>query len=142
MPEESTTPTQTAVSEVLDLTELIKNQSARIDHLNKELSKVKEMLQSIFDNDPTYRQHDEAVKEATKIRSATKKQLSRLPQAADLLTRIQESREQIKELRDSLSEYLQEYQKATGSFQFEGENGEVHEIVYNARLVRKSEFRP
>jgi hypothetical protein len=134
--------TQTSATEVLDLSARINDLIGKVDALKKQLSKYREMLDSIYANDPTFQLHDSAVKEATKVRNGTKKQLQKLPQAADLAARIQDSRNQIKELNDSLSEYLLDYQKNTGSFQIEGEDGQIREIVYSAKLVRKNEFRP
>ena len=46
------------------------------------------------------------------------------------------------ELNEGLSDYLREYQRLSGSNEIEGEDGELRTIVYVAKLVRKSVFRP
>ena len=46
------------------------------------------------------------------------------------------------ELKTGLSDYLREYQRLSGSNEIEGEDGEVREIVYVAKLVKKSKYRP
>ncbi len=125
-----------AVSQTLDLTSLINEHVGRIEKLKIEMGKYKEMLDDIFQNDPTYQQHDKLVKEAQKVRNGTKKQLMKMPQAADLVSRIQEFKNMIKESNESLSGYLQEYQRSTGLFQIETSDGSVREIIYTARLIK------
>lgn len=123
----------------LDLTGIINNHLSQIEGLKQEAAKYKEMLDSIYQNDPTYQLHDKAVKEATKIRSNTKKQIQKLPQAADLVNRIQSLKSSVKELSQAMSEYLQDYARTTGSTSFETTDGEVRQIVYVAKLVKPVE---
>jgi hypothetical protein len=47
-------------------------------------------------------------------------------------------RQEIKELKGALSNYLQQYQKIADTDQIESEDGEVRQIVYSARLVKLS----
>lgn len=129
------------VAEVGSLTGLINNLVTQIEALRQEISKIKEMADGYFENDPTYRAHDTAVKEASKIRSQTKKQIQKIPQVADLLNRIQNAKSLLKEKNKSLSDYLQDYAKTTGATQFETDDGQVRQIVYEARLVNKSNIR-
>lgn len=125
----SSTPT-------LDLTGLINSHIHQIDNLKTKAGKLKEMLDDIFQNDSTYQEHDKAVREAAKIRNATKKQILKLPQAADLANQIQSLRSMIKEHNEELSGYLQDYAKETGTTSFETDDGTVRQIVYVARLVK------
>ena len=121
---------------VMDLTGLINSTIAQVERLKTEAGKYKEMLDDIFQNDPTYQEHDKAVKEATKVRSNTKKQILKTPQAADLANRVNELRSQVKDRNQELSDYLQDYARTTGTSSFETETGEVRQIVYTARLVK------
>lgn len=121
---------------VLDLTGLINSHMKQIEDLKTKIGKLKEMLDDIFNNDETYQAHDKAVKEATKVRGGTKKQILKMPQAADLSNQIQSMRSLVKEHSDELSGYLQDYAQSTGSTSFETEDGTVRQIVYTARLVK------
>jgi hypothetical protein len=125
-----------SLTQTLDLTGLINSHISQIDRLKIEAGKLKEMLDDIFQNDPTYIEHDKAVKEASKIRGATKKQILKTPQAADLSNKILDLRSQIKERNQELSDYLQDYAKTTGTNSFETEDGTVRQIIYTARLVK------
>ena len=102
------------------------------------MGELREMLDSVFQNEPTYQAHDAAVKEASKVRGNTKKQLQKQPQVQDLINRIQDHKSHMKELKTALSDYLQEYASTTSSRTFETTDGQLREIVYDARLVKGS----
>ncbi len=126
---------------LIELEDLIKNHISSIDNLQGELKKQKEMLDDIFANDPVYQSHLEQAKEATKLKSATKQQILKQPQAKELDDRIKSMKSEVKEQQAALSDYLQEYNRISGVNEIEGEDGEVREIVYVAKLVKRS-FRP
>ena len=123
---------------LLNMEGLIKNHITTIDKLSEELKKVKEMLDDIFSNDKTYQEHLEKAKEASKIKQVTRQQILRQPQAGELDKKVKEMKAQIKENQQSLSDYLQEYARMSGVSEIEGDDGEVREIVYSAKLRKKS----
>lgn len=123
---------------LLNMESLIKGHISTIDTLSTEAKKHKEMLDDIFSNDPTYQEHDKLAKEAAKVKQGTKQQILKQPQAAELDKKIKELKSELKENMGSLSDYLQEYARMAGVNEIEGEDGEVREIVYNARLIKKS----
>lgn len=123
---------------ILNMEGLIKNHITTIDKLSEELKKHKEMLDDIFSNDKTYQEHSEKAKEAGKIKQATRQQILRQPQAGELDKKVKEFKAQLKENQQSLSDYLQEYARMSGVSEIEGEDGEVREIVYSAKLIKKS----
>ena len=73
---------------------------------------------------------------AAKIRLQTKRQILKLPQAADLAGRIQSLGSQIKEHNQELSGYLQDYSRTSGTNSFETPDGEVRQIIYVAKLTK------
>lgn len=123
---------------IINMEGMIKNYIASIDRLQQEARKHKEMLDDIFNNDPTYQKHAEAAKEAAKVKQNTKSQILKQPQAADLDAKLKDIKSQLKENQASLSDYLQEYARMSGVNEIEGEDGEVREIVYQAKLIKKS----
>ena len=123
---------------LLNMESLIKGHMATIDKLTEEVRKHKSILDDIFANDPTYQEHDKVVKEATKVRTGTKQQILKQPQPAELDKKIKELKSELKENQGSLSDYLQEYARMAGVNEIEGDDGEVREIVYSAKLIKKS----
>lgn len=134
-----TTPAAVSNGEILvNMEGMIKNHIASIEKLQDEAKKLKDMLDDIFNNDPTYKDHNEKAKEATKVKQATRQQILQRPQAKELNEKIKTMKSEMKELQDALSDYLQEYQRMSGLTEIEGDDGMIREIVYTARLIRKS----
>ena len=127
-----------AIQSTLDLTGLIDSSVSQLEKLKVESAKYKEMLESIFKSDSTYQTHETAAKEAAKIKGNTKKQLMKLSQATDLVNRLQSLKSQMKEINQTLSDYLQGYAKSTGQTSIETSDGQVRQIVYVAKLVKSS----
>lgn len=138
-----TTPSSSDAALVMKIEEMIKTHMAQIAELGEEATKYKDMLDDILLNDETFQEHDKATKEASRIKSNTKKEIMKRPDAADLANKLKSVRSQQKELREGLSDYLREYQRLSGSNEIEGEDGEVREIVFVAKLVKRSnKFNP
>lgn len=123
---------------LINMEALIKNHIDAIERLQEEIKKHKEMLDDIFNNDPTYKEHVEKAKEVNKIKQNTRSQILQRPQAKELDEKVKSLKSQMKENKDSLSDYLQEFARLSGLNEIEDNKGEVREIVYVARLVRKS----
>lgn len=131
-------PANTGDAEIiLNLQGLIKNHVTKIDGLKETLKKNKEILDDIFQNDPTFKLHSDKVKEANKVRMDTKAQIMKRPDVYDLANKVKSMRAEAKELEGALSDYLREYARLSGTNEIEGEDGEVREIVYTAKLIKK-----
>lgn len=121
----------------LDLTGLINSHLDQISSLKDQITKFRDMIQAVLESDTTYQTHEAAVKEAAKIRNQTKKQIMKQPQVADIVSRMQTARTDIKELSQTLSGLLQDYARSTGTTSFETSDGQVREIVYSAKLISR-----
>lgn len=125
-------------SVVMNMENMIKALIVSQDKLKEELDKNRDLLDAIFENDSTYQEYLAAAKEAAKIKSATKQQILKQPQAADLANKVKTLRSELKENKASLSDYLREFQRMSGINEIEGSDGEIREIVFTAKLVNKS----
>lgn len=123
---------------ILNLENLIKNNNIQVAKLSVELAEARDMLKDAFENDATYKEHADAAKEANKVKSATKAQILRQPQVAGLAAKVKSLTSEVKELKDGMSDYLKEFNRLSGINEIEGEDGELMEIVYVAKLVKKS----
>ncbi|MFH0750053.1 MAG: hypothetical protein V1917_04055 [Candidatus Gottesmanbacteria bacterium] len=129
---------ETAGELLINLESSIKEHIASIDKSKQELKKLKEMLADTYRNDSTYQEHDATVKEATKIRSKTKSELLKQPAVADLSAKVKELSGELRDYQAALSDYLREYMRLSGSNEIEGDDGEVREIVYVAKLIKRT----
>lgn len=119
------------------LESLIRENLVRVAKLSEELKQQKEMVDSVLENDETYKLHAEAAKQAAKTKSATKNEISKRSDVAHIVEKIKELVSEIKEIKESMSSYLQEYQRLSGVNEINDENGEPMQIVYTARLVKR-----
>lgn len=127
-----------AAQVLLDLESMIKSNVAVIDKSKIELKKQKEMLNSALENDETYRLHSEEAKKAAKQKGATKIQIIQQPSNRALDEKVKTLAAEIKEATAALSDYLREYARISGTNEIETDDGQVREIVYTARLVKKT----
>lgn len=134
---EQTPESSNAAQVAIDLENLIKTHITGIEKRRQELKTQKEMLTSALGNDPAYAEAEAKAKEAGKAKAAAKAQVMRQPVNQALGEKVKELTAEIKEMDTALSEYLREFQRMTGVNEIEGEDGEVREIVYVAKLVKK-----
>ncbi len=144
--EDQVTSPQTTATSALDILgeieSMIKGHIRTIDTRKEEIKKHKEMLNSALAGDATYKLHEEEAKKASKQKAATKMQILKLPVNDNLVKKVRELTSELRETQNALSDYLREYQRLSGANEIEGEDGEVREIVYVAKLVKRpSKFK-
>lgn len=137
-----TTPDPNTGSEesnvVLNMESMIKTLITTQEQLQEKLRDHQDLLDAIFENDSTYKEHCEKAKEAAKIKSATKQEILKQPQATDLANKVKTFRSELKENKTALADYLREFQRMSGINEIEDNDGEIREIVFTAKLVKKT----
>ncbi|MCL4200581.1 hypothetical protein KJZ67_04570 [Patescibacteria group bacterium] len=134
------TPTQdTATADtVLELEQMIKTNVSAIERNKTELKKLKEMLESALLNDSTYKEAADKAKEAAKEKGKAKMNVMQNSATRQIAEKVKDMTQENKELSVAQSEYLREYARLSGTTEIEGEDGEVREIIYVAKLVKKA----
>jgi chemotaxis regulatin CheY-phosphate phosphatase CheZ len=132
-------PETNAAVTLVSLERLILGYLAQLEGQEAEYKKIKEMLDNIFNNNPEYQELTEKAKEVSKEKGSIKRQIMQQPDAKELGDKIRVSKEELKEMKDNLSNYLQQYAQLAGTNQFEDDQGQVREIIYIAKLVKRSE---
>ncbi len=126
---------------VLKLEGMIKNNNAQIIKMTEELSQAREMLKDAFDNDTTYKEHADAAKDANKVKAATRARIMKQPTVRAIADKVKTLASELKELKEGLSDYLREFNRISGITEIEGVDGELLEIVYVAKLVKRTTAR-
>lgn len=129
---------QEGADTVLELESLIKQGVTAMDRNKAELKKLKEMMESALLNDETYRLASEKTKEAAKEKGKAKASVMGIPANKSLDEKIKDLTQENKDLLGAQSEYLREYARLSGTNEIEGDDGEVREIIYVAKLVKKA----
>lgn len=141
--DQPTPQVQNDSTEVLfNLESMIRQSVTGIDKRKSEMKKFQEMVTSFLEQDPTYQEHEKRAKEAAKVKNTTRVELLKQPSVASSIQKAKELKMEIKETQESLSDYLREYQRISGSSEIEDEEGNVRDIVYIARLVKRASRKP
>jgi len=133
------TDSNPAATNLLSIESLIKNHDQRLDTLSKELRNQKEMLDGILDNDEEYRTSATEASKYTKLKTIAKQKVLKRSESVALVDKIKDYQAQIKELKVALSDYLSQYVTISGINQIEGADGVLRQIVYTAKLVKKTD---
>lgn len=128
---------ENAAQTIISLTNLINANLGEIDSLKEESMKHKEMLDSVLENDQTYKEHSEKAKEAARIKGNTKKEIFKRTDVKHVVEKLNEVKENLKETQEELSNYIQEYSQLSGQNYFEAADGTIQEIVYVAKLRKR-----
>ena len=140
---EDNTTSDTTISQVDELKNienLINSNLTKITKLQDDIKPVKEMLESLLDADLQYAELDQKAMEAAKVKSAKRKELMNTSNGRELTEKLKSIKAELKEAKDALSDYLKEYQGKTGFNEYEGPDGELRQIVFTAKLVRKTKL--
>lgn len=122
----------------LALESKIRRAQALIEEAKEKLKEQRDMFKDAFENDTVYQDHQTKYEEARSMLLTTKKQILKDPAVAAMEEKIKDMRLALRQLQDSLSEDLQEYQNLTGEKVIEIDEGRLMEIVSKAKLVRQS----
>lgn len=120
----------------INIEELIKNTVESIQKLSDELKQKREMFTDSFINNPSYRERDQQVKDASKARNSVKAEIAKAPSVASLEQEVKDLRFDIRDRKQTLSDLLLDFKLQTGATQLELFSGEMVEIVESAKIVR------
>jgi len=124
------------VDTLIELENMVKGGVEQIDRLTSEIKKLTEMMASACLNDEAFRKADEEVKRLTKERQKAKYAILQQPATKQLYEKLQDLKQEKKELTGAQSEYLREYKKISGSNQLELFDGSVMEIITVHKLIK------
>lgn len=128
---------KTRVEDLLNLENLIRNHVAEIDKLKLEIKQVREMFEDSFNNNPTYREHAERVKEVSKGKASVRSEILKQPSVANLNQKLKDLRFDVNEKQKTLSDLLVDYKEQTKATQLDLFGGQTMELVTSVKLVRK-----
>lgn len=123
---------------LLHIESLISSHDSRLSTLEKELHENKVMLDDLFNGDPEYLEANDAAKKASKVKTLAKNKVMQRSEAKSIDDKIKDFQMQIKELKVALSDYLSQYVTLSGTNTFTAPDGAVWQILYSARINKKS----
>ncbi len=132
------TPAQSLIS----LESMINRYVGDIEKMKEQLKTQKDMFNDAVQNDAEYAKEEAKAKEINRVKNAAKQKITKQPAVASIVERMNTMKDEIKEMQEALSNYLQQFQKIAGTNQLVAENGEIREIVTTHRLIKKGKGRP
>jgi seryl-tRNA synthetase len=126
----------TEADSILHMESLIKNQVEAIRKLRDERQKTREQFDDSFNNNRTFREHTEKVKEVTKSKNSIRAEILKQPSVARLQQKVKDLNFDINEKEKTLSDLLLDYKEQTGATQLTLIDGMEVQIVMSAKLVR------
>lgn len=117
------------------LKSLIQESLENIDELTHKKKLIDESIKSVLGNDSTFKKHEEAAKDATRIKNSTKNEILKRPDVKHVVLQKNEMAEELKGERELLENYLEEYNNLTGKDIIEDKQGKARQIVRKYRVV-------
>jgi len=128
---------ETPAMEVANLSSLINRYLVDIEKIKEQLKTQRDMFNSAIENDKAYQEQSQQAKELNKKKNAVKQTLIKQPAVMATVEKQKELKEEMKDLQDALSRYLERYQQVAKTNIIESENGEIREIVPVYKLIKK-----
>lgn len=123
--------------DIMQIENMINTQMVDIDKKRDEVKLLKGSFDDAFKNDAKYREFDDKVKEANRLKTTYKQAMMKDPAIAQANSAFLNGRDELKDMQMALSDYLKEYHRVTGLTQFETADGTMLEIVQSFKLVKK-----
>jgi vacuolar-type H+-ATPase subunit I/STV1 len=131
------TKTQTnPTSNIINVENLINSYNLKLDSLTRDLHQQKSMLQSILDNDSEYSQLAQEADKISKTKSVARQKSLRQSNAITIIDKTKEIKNELREVKIAMSDYLTQYITLSGSRQIEAPDGTLMDIIYSARLIK------
>ncbi|MFH0773268.1 MAG: hypothetical protein V1922_03070 [bacterium] len=123
---------------IVELTALINRYEGDMKKMRDNLKIQSGMLRDAVEGDAAYHELDVQSKDLQKKKTEIKQRVIKTPAMEAVVAKVEEYKSEIKDAKEMLSGYLEEYQRVAGTNIIEGENGEIKEIVPQYRLVKRN----
>lgn len=129
--------TPNATTTLLNLESLINGYLVDLEKAQEKMKTQRDMFNDTFENDMEYSQIMQKVKEVNRVKSVAKQRIMKLPNVIELTNKLREYKDEVKDIHDGLSAYLQQYKELSGSNQLTRDNGEIVEIISVTKFVKR-----
>jgi len=123
---------------IVELTTIINRYEGDMKKMRDNLKIQSGMLRDAVEGDAGFHELDVQSKDIQKKKNEIKQKTMKTQAMEAVVAKIEEYRSEMKDAREMLSGYLEEYQRVAGTNIIEGENGEIKEIIPQYRLVKRN----
>lgn len=129
--------TVTSSMNMIELSAIINRYAADIEKVKGTMREKNSMFKDAFENDAEYHEQSLKIKDLNKIRNGAKQRILKQPAMEALTAQINDMKNELKDMQDMLSGYLEQYQKVSGTNIIETDEGIIREIIPVYRLVKR-----
>lgn len=115
---------------------LIQRKLETMDELSKQIKEADEIIKGALEDNAAYTQADEKAKEAAKHRSQVRAQVMDTPEMKNYAGKRKSLKGQMAEDKETLSEYLIDYERLSGANVIETAKGVQLEIFKTATVAK------
>ena len=123
---------------IVELTAHINRYESDMKKMRDNLKIQSGMLRDAVEGDAGFHELDVQSKDLQKKKNEIKQKTMKTLAMEAVVAKIEEYKSEMKDAKEMLSGYLEEYQRVAGTNIIEGENGEIKEIVPQYRLVKRN----
>ena len=123
---------------IVELTVLINRYESDTKKMRDNLKIQSGMLRDAVEGDAAFHELDVQIKDLQKKTAEIKQKVMKTQAMEAVVAKMEEYKNEIKDAKEMLSGYLEEYQRVAGTNIIEGENGEIKEIIPQYRLVKRN----
>lgn len=120
--------------ELAAIENLLKTKVSQLDDLKNKIKELREMHHNIYLNDSELSDLNGKISEIQLLVKKRKRQLSDSPDANSLSIKIVETRDDIKDLEESLNTHLLTFYSSTGVTEFEMPDGSFRQFRITAKI--------
>jgi hypothetical protein len=135
---DESTPDAQKAEMVMRLDQLIKGYLTDVKKMREKMKSHKEILDSAFQNDASYQEIDQEVRDLNKKKLEIKQRILSQKANVEVKEEMMNISDEIKEAQFALSDYLKEYERLTHATEFETDDGELLQILHEVKLKKRS----
>lgn len=115
---------------------LIQRKLEEMEELSRQIKEADEVIKGALEDNAAYNQADEKAKEATKNRTQVRAQVLSTPEMKSFALKRKDLKGQMAEEKETLSDYLIDYERLTGANIIENAKGVQLEIFKTATVAK------
>ncbi|MFA9288987.1 MAG: hypothetical protein ACEQSA_03855 [Weeksellaceae bacterium] len=122
---------------IIGLENMINSYMGDLEKVQDQIKAQNQMLKDALENDAEYMELQKKATDINKAKKTVKDKLVKDPALSVVQQKIDELKFEIKDIRDAISGYVEQYYEQSGLRQITGADGEIHEIITSVKLVKK-----
>lgn len=115
--------------------EMITKRLEIIEQINEELKKIKNSIQDTLDNDDDFQSLQVMANEHKAKAKEVREKVAQKAVIKEFELQLKEKKQELKEIKEVLSQELADYYRQEGTMEIEDNNGNIKRMKFNVSLI-------